>query len=81
MVKASRASVHAGASEQKAKPMVWTVSNSSCLALRGKDELAVEERIDAMIDRAVKRLVQARAMKQMLGTNSGNRENDQPKKL
>jgi hypothetical protein len=31
------------------------------------EELAVEDRIDAMIDRAVKRLVQAKAMKQMLG--------------
>ena len=31
-----------------------------------KDELAVDERIDAMIDRAVKRLVQTKAMKQML---------------
>lgn len=31
-----------------------------------KNEIALEERIDAMIDRAVKRLVQIKAMKQML---------------
>jgi hypothetical protein len=46
-----------------------------------RDELAVEDRIDAMIDRAVKRLVQAKVMKQMLGTTSANRESDQPRKL
>ena len=33
-----------------------------------KQELAMEERLDAMIDRAVKRLVQAKAMKQMLAS-------------
>jgi hypothetical protein len=33
-------------------------------------ELAVDERIDAMIDRAVKRLVQTKAMKQMLVSTS-----------
>jgi hypothetical protein len=31
-----------------------------------KDEVAVQERIDATIDRAVKRLIQTKAMKQML---------------
>jgi hypothetical protein len=31
-----------------------------------KNEIALEERIDAMIDRLVKRLVQIKAMKQML---------------
>jgi hypothetical protein len=46
-----------------------------------KHELAAEERIDAMIDRAVKRLVQAKAMKQMLGTTSSDIGSDQPKKL
>jgi hypothetical protein len=45
-----------------------------------KDEIAVEERIDAMIDRAVKRLVQAKAMKQMLGTSSSNGGSDRTKK-
>jgi hypothetical protein len=45
-----------------------------------KNEIAVEERIDAMIDRAVKRLVQAKAMKQMLGT-SPNGGGGQSKKL
>jgi hypothetical protein len=45
-----------------------------------KHELAVEERIDAMIDRAVKRLVQAKAMKQMLGTSSSNGGNGRTKK-
>src|SRR5262245_46319503 len=33
-----------------------------------KQELAMEERLDAMIDRAIKRLVQAKAMKQMLAS-------------
>ena len=37
-----------------------------------KHELAVDERIDAMIDRAIKRLVQAKAFKQMLGSTSAN---------
>jgi hypothetical protein len=46
-----------------------------------KNELAVDERIDAMIDRAVKRLVQAKAMKQIMGTTSANGGTDQPKKL
>jgi hypothetical protein len=46
-----------------------------------KDELAVDDRIDAMIDRAVKRLVQTKAMKQMLATTSPNGGTDQPKKL
>ena len=46
-----------------------------------KDELAVEDRIDAMIERAIKRLVQTKAMKQMLGTTSASAESDQPKKL
>jgi hypothetical protein len=46
-----------------------------------KDELAVEDRIDAMIERAIKRRVQTKAMKQMLGTTSASAESDQPKKL
>ncbi len=46
-----------------------------------KNELAVDERIEAMIDRAVKRLVQAKAVKQMLGTNSPNERSGQPKRL
>jgi hypothetical protein len=37
-----------------------------------KQDLAVDERIDAMIDRAVKRLVQTKAMKQMLAGASLN---------
>ena len=45
-----------------------------------KDEIAIEERIDTMIDRAVKRLVQAKAMKQMLGTSSSNGGNGPTKK-
>jgi len=46
-----------------------------------KNELAVDDRIDAMIDRAVKRLVQAKAMKQMLGTTSPDARTDRTKKL
>jgi hypothetical protein len=37
-----------------------------------KQELAVDERVDAMIDRAVKRLVQTKAIKQMLDHPSPN---------
>jgi hypothetical protein len=33
-------------------------------------DIGVEERIDAMIDRAIKRLVQTKAMKQMLGAST-----------
>jgi hypothetical protein len=40
-------------------------------------ELAVDERIDAMIDRAVKRLVQTKAYKQMLGSTFANGRGDQ----
>ena len=39
-----------------------------------KHEIAVEERIDAMIDRAVKRLMQTKAMKQILATSKINNE-------
>jgi hypothetical protein len=46
-----------------------------------KNELAVDDRIDAMIDRAVKRLVQTKAMKQMLGTTSPDARTDRTKKL
>jgi hypothetical protein len=42
-----------------------------------KHELAVDERLDAMIDRAVKRLMQAKAYKQMLGSTSENGRGDQ----
>jgi hypothetical protein len=37
-----------------------------------KDEVAVQERIDATIDRAVKRLIQTKPMKQMLPRISPN---------
>ena len=37
-----------------------------------KHELAVEERIDAMIDRSIKRLVHTKTFKQMLGSVSAN---------
>ena len=33
-------------------------------------DIGIEERIDAMIDRAIKRLVQTKAMKQMLGSST-----------
>jgi hypothetical protein len=42
-----------------------------------KHELAVDERIDAMTDRAIKRLVQAKAFKQMLGSTCANGRDDQ----
>jgi hypothetical protein len=44
-----------------------------------KHELTLDERIDAMIDRAGKRLVQAKAMKQMLGTTSPNARTNRTK--
>ena len=48
-------------------------------------ELAMEERLDAAIDRAVKRLVRAKAMKQMLASPSLNRQLNgkaqQPKRI
>ena len=46
-----------------------------------KYELAVDERIDAMIDRAVKRLVQTKAMKQMLVSTSPTAGGDLRKKI
>jgi hypothetical protein len=36
-------------------------------------ELALNERLDAMIDRAIKRLIQIKAMKQMLRQDSPER--------
>jgi hypothetical protein len=39
-----------------------------------KQELALDERLDAMIDRAVKRLIQTKAMKQMLEQVPSNKE-------
>ena len=46
-----------------------------------KQELAMEERPDAMIDRAVKRLVQAKAMKQILASPSLNGQPQPPKRI
>jgi hypothetical protein len=42
-----------------------------------KHELAVDERLDAMMDRAVKRLMQAKAYKEMLGSTSASGRGDQ----
>ena len=44
-------------------------------------EVAVDLRIDAMIDRAIKRLMQAKAMKEILRRASTNGVDDQPKKI
>ena len=46
-----------------------------------KQELALDERLDAMIDRAVKRLIQMKAMKQMLGQTSGDKVTGQQKRI
>jgi hypothetical protein len=46
-----------------------------------KQELALDERLDAMIDRAVKRLVQMKAMKQMLQQTSSETTTGQPKRI
>jgi hypothetical protein len=45
-----------------------------------KSQLALDERLDAMIDRAVKRLVQTKAMKQMLGQTSTKHSDERPAK-
>ena len=44
-------------------------------------ELRLDERLDIMIDRAVKRLVQIKAMKQMLGLTSTARAEDPVRKI
>ena len=44
-----------------------------------KHELAVDERIDVMIDRAIKRSVQTKAMKQMLDRSSPTGGYERPK--
>ena len=46
-----------------------------------KQELAMEERLDGMIDRALKRLLQAKGMKQMLASPSLNGQAQQPKRI
>jgi hypothetical protein len=46
-----------------------------------KEELALEERIDAMIDRATKRLMQTKMMKQMLGHSRPKEDTDDSKKI
>jgi hypothetical protein len=46
-----------------------------------KQELALDERLDAMIDRAVKRLIQTKAMKQMLGRTGAGRVDAQPRTI
>jgi hypothetical protein len=44
-------------------------------------ELKLDERLDLMIDRAVKRLVQTKAMKQMLGLTGAERVEDRVRKI
>ena len=46
-----------------------------------RQELALDERLDAMKDRAVKRLIQTKAMKQMLAQASIERVDIQPKAI
>jgi cytosine/adenosine deaminase-related metal-dependent hydrolase len=46
-----------------------------------KQELALDERLDAMIDRAVKRLIQTKAMKQMLSQTTTARLDERPTKI
>jgi hypothetical protein len=45
------------------------------------DELNLRERLEAMIDRKVKHLVQLKAMKQMLRQTSAARDDEQPKRI
>jgi hypothetical protein len=58
--------------------------NESAATVSGnlfKQELALDERLDAMIDRAVKRLIQTKAMKQMLRQAGTERADDRPRKI
>jgi hypothetical protein len=62
---------------------VYSELNLSAARVSGdlfKQELALDERLDAMIDRAVKRLIQTKAMKQMLLQTEIERAEDQSKK-
>jgi hypothetical protein len=55
----------------------WGAGRALCPSLASSDlfmqELALNERLDAMIDRAIKRLIQIKAMKQMLRQDSPER--------
>jgi hypothetical protein len=66
-------------------PEVWKKMAAIQPSLRSSDlfmqELALNERLDAMIDRAIKRLIQLKAMKQMLRQASLERADDQPRKF
>ena len=44
-------------------------------------ELALDERLNAMIDRATKRPINIKAMKDMMRQTSAARESEQPKKI
>ena len=46
-----------------------------------EEELNLRERLDAMIDRKVKQLIQVKAMKQMLRQTSALREDEPPKRI
>jgi hypothetical protein len=45
------------------------------------DELNLRERLEAMIDRKIKHLIQLKAMKQMLRQTSVARDDEQPKRI
>jgi hypothetical protein len=49
--------------------------------VKGRRRHDLPRRLNAMIDRAVKRLVQAKAMKQMLASPSLNGQAQQPKRI
>jgi hypothetical protein len=46
-----------------------------------EDELKLRERLEAVIDRKIKHLIQLKAMKQMLRQTSAAREDKQPKRI
>jgi hypothetical protein len=46
-----------------------------------ENEVRLDERLDIMIDRAVKRLIQIKAMKQLLGQTGAERGEGQVKKI
>ena len=51
----------------------WSISLKAVTNDEFREELAIDERLEVMIDRAIKRLVQLKAVKQMLGQPSTER--------
>lgn len=83
MISEIRSVLIPGSKVEDPQAEVYSELNLSAATVSGdlfKQELALDERLDAMIDRAVKRLIQTKAMKQMLRQTDAVRAHDQPKK-